>query len=129
MPQFKRAYEVERVDKHTIVEQVAQFEDTGDKDKRGRSVLRYIGFKTEKREVEDGYMVYFPPRDPSLKGHSIYVENDDGLARLHFKEDGGLVDMETGLPHVPDAQPASLKDAAARDDTTRSVDDVIKALE
>jgi len=104
----RRSYEVERVDKHTLVEQVAQFEDTGEKDKRGRPINRFIGFKTEKREVEDGYMVYFP------RGHSIYIENADLLKQFHFDEEGGLVDMDTGMPVVPNAQPPSLKDVVAR---------------
>jgi hypothetical protein len=124
MAQVKRAYEVERVDKHTLVEQVAQFEDTGEKTKLGKPINRFIGFKTEKRTVEDGYMVYFP------RGHSIYVENDDALKRLRMESEGGLIDMDTGLPHMPNAEPASLKDAVSRaTQPTRGVDDVIKELE
>lgn len=122
----KRAYEVERVDKHTLVEQVAQFEDSGEKDKRGRPIMRYKGFKSEKRVVDDGYMVYLP------RGHSIYLENDDALKRLHFDTEGGLIDMTTGMEVRPDDAPASLKDVVARATAApsrSSVEDTIKELE
>jgi hypothetical protein len=121
----RRAYEVERIESHTLVEQVAQFEDTGEKDKRGRPINRFIGFKKQKREVKDGYMVYFP------RGHSIYVENEDALKRLNFDVEGGLVDMATGLPVPPDAiEPPSLKEVVARATQSRGgVDNVIEELE
>jgi len=121
----KRAYEVERVDKHTLVEQVAQFEDTGEKTRLGKPINRFTGFKQEKRVVSDGFMVYFP------RGHSIYVENEDALKRLHMDTEGGLIDMATGLEITAESdQPASLKDAVSRSTRpTRGVDDVIKELE
>lgn len=103
MPQLgqtvRRAYEVERIPKHTITERVAQF------DKKTKA---YLGFKDEQRTVENGFFVTF------ARGHSIFVENEDNLRRLHLDADGGLIDMATGMPVVPNAELPSLRDRAHR---------------
>lgn len=125
----RRAYEVERVPEHTITEQVAQFEDSGEKKPNGKKIMSYMGFVTQKRVVKNGFMVYFP------RGHFIFVENEDALKRLKLHEDGGLIDMATGERVDPDAQPRSLKDQAlqgmqrARTVSAGGVEGNIKALE
>lgn len=109
MPQLgqtvRRAYEVEKISKHTITERVARFDKKSGK---------YLGCVDAQREVEDGYYVKF------ARGHSIFVENDDQLRRLGLAEGSGLIDMATGMPVVPDAALPSLMDrAVSRDDGIR----------
>lgn len=87
----RRTYQIERVPEHTIEENVAVME-------KGK----YVGFQRRKRVVKDGFMVYFP------RGHSLFVENEDQLARLHLDRDGGMVDMATGMS-ITDAGPVDLR--------------------
>lgn len=101
-------YSIERVPSHTITEQVATLEPTGEKKPNGKPVMEYKGFVTRERVVKNGYMVYFP------RGHSLFVESDEQLARLKLDLDGGLVDMATGERVDPNATPVDLKQVVAR---------------
>jgi hypothetical protein len=60
------------------------------------------GFEQEEKEVDAGYMVYFP------SGASIRCWDDAHLAQLEFDRPPTLVDMETGDDHGP-SQMGSLK--------------------
>lgn len=95
MANIKIAYEIHKVKgKHTVEERVARFKDG-----------KYAGLEDRKREVNGGFMVYFP------RGHSIFLETQEQLALFGLDRPSGQIDMDTG--EYVDATPRpTLKDAA-----------------
>jgi hypothetical protein len=80
------------------------------KNNAGKSVSN--GFNFEPKEVDGGFMVYFPA------GHSIRVKDEQELQRLGFMGPAPLVDMNTG-EIVPVSPNVSLKDRAGRKTSNR----------
>lgn len=72
-----------------------------DKDKEGKVTAKRIEHYT--KEVDAGYMVYFP------KGHSIRVWTDKDLRALGFAAPAPIVDMQTGDKYDADSMPSALR--------------------
>lgn len=97
-PVMLPAYEVRKLKGMAKREYVRFVEE---KDKEGKVVSKRIERYT--KEVDAGYMVYFP------KGHSIRVWTDKDLKALGFAAPAPIVDMQTGDKYDPDNVPSALR--------------------
>jgi len=102
----KPKFEVHKLEGTTIRTIAKPKTDPKRKDKNGLPVL-LGGFDYEDREVDAGWMVYFP------SGSSIRIWTKEEMERQGFLRPASLVDMETGNTVAPEDE-VSLKEHSER---------------
>jgi len=106
MANVKPKFEVHKLEGKTIRSVANPKVDPKRKDKNGNPVL-LGGFDYEDKEVDAGWMVYFP------SGSSIRIWTKEEMVRQGFLRPSPLVDMDTGDTVAPEEN-VSLKEHSER---------------
>ena len=89
-----KRFQIEPLPTYSVEETIATPIVT--KNKQGEEVVSRFEMTKQTREVEGGFMVYFPG------GHSIRAESKEHLKAMGLVESANVeIDADTGLPVVP----------------------------